>query len=128
MSKKELRKFGLVLAGLIALFFGAIIPWIWGARFPLWPWVSAATLTLIAFALPAWLAPIYKAWTFVGHLLGFINTRIILGVIFYLVVTPFGFFKRMRGYDPMSRIGDKEASSYRKPVEYREPKHMEDSF
>ncbi len=127
-TRKELRKFGLILGGLTAVFFGALLPWLWGKHLPLWPWVLAVAFVALALALPAWLAPIYNIWMRVGRILGFVNTRIILGIIFYLAITPFGFLKRLRGYDPMSRTRDSKASSYRKLVEYRAPKHMEDSF
>jgi hypothetical protein len=45
--------------------------------------------------------------------MGAVNTRIILGLIFYLIVTPLGIIRRMVAGDPMARERDATISSYR---------------
>lgn len=53
----------------------------------------------------------------IGHVLGAINTRIILGTLFFLVITPTGLLMLLLGKDPMARRFDQEARSYRVPVD-----------
>jgi hypothetical protein len=60
----------------------------------------------------------------VGHVLGWINTRIILGLVFYVVVTPMGIIRRMLGKDPMGRRTRPELDTYRVLREPRPGSHL----
>ena len=112
-NKIELRKFGLLTGGLLAGLFGLILPYIFGRHYVLWPWIIGGVLVIWALVLPAYLAPVYKYWMRVAHILGWINTRIILSIVFYLVITPIGLLARLFTRDPMARKLDRSATSYR---------------
>ena len=43
----------------------------------------------------------YQYWMRLGHALGWINSRIILGLVFLLVLQPISIFMRILGYDPL---------------------------
>jgi hypothetical protein len=111
--KDELRKFGLITGGLLVGLFGLALPLVFGRHLTLWPWIIGGILAVLALALPAVLAPIYKYWMRFAHVLGWINTRILLSLVFFLLITPFGFLMRLLGRDPMARKFDKIATSYR---------------
>ncbi len=49
----------------------------------------------------------------VGHVMGWVNTRIILGILFYGVVTPMGLIMKLTGRDPMRSAFDPDAQTYR---------------
>jgi len=51
----------------------------------------------------------------VGHALGWINTRIILGILFFVLFSPIGITMKLFGKDPMARKFDKKKESYRIP-------------
>jgi hypothetical protein len=74
-----------------------------------------------------WLKIIYTPWMKFGHILGFINTRIILGFIFFVMITPMGLVMRLMGKDPMCRKLDGSAS-YRKISASQTKEHMERPF
>lgn len=112
-TKKELRNFGFVTAGLTPVFFGLLIPWLFAGHFPRWPWIAAGVLTTWAAVLPASLKPLYVVWMSIGQVLGWINTRIILSILFYLVILPVGLVMRLAGHDPMARSVNREQRSYR---------------
>ena len=112
-TKKELRSFGLIMAGMIALFFGLIIPWLWGFGLPLWPWIVSLVFFVSAFAMPGLLRPVFVLWTKIGHVLGWFNTRLLLGIVFYLVIAPIGIVLKLMGKDPLHRKYDKSGQSYR---------------
>jgi hypothetical protein len=61
--------------------------------------------------------------------LGFVTTRVILGVIYFLFVTPIGFVRRLSGGDPLGRRA-RRAESYWKPYteRRRDPKHYEKMY
>lgn len=114
-GKEELRKFGLLTGGLIAGLFGLAFPFLFARPYPVWPWIIGGVLLAWALALPASLASIYKYWMRFAHILGWVNTRIILGFIFFLLITPIGLLMRLFARDPMARKFDTKATSYRVP-------------
>jgi hypothetical protein len=82
----------------------------------------------LALAWPRSLTQVYRFWMSVGEVLGWINTRLILSVLFYLLFTPMGLFMRLRGKDPMRRTLTPEAESYRVVRQPRPAAHMRHQF
>jgi len=114
LDNKGLRKFGITTGVIIVVLFAAFFPWVFDAEtMPIWPWIVAGILWLPALFMPNSLRPVYTVWMRIGHAIGWVNTRIILGLVFYIVVLPMGLIMRMFGKDPMARKYDKAASSYR---------------
>ncbi len=120
ITKKELREFGLTTSGLFIIFFGFLIPWIWNFQWPIWPWIIAFTLSPLALVAPGVLKPVYVVWIRFAEILGWINTRIILTLIFFLIFLPFGLVMRIFN-DPMSRKLDEKIKTYR--IQSRQPKN-----
>lgn len=109
-----LRKFGLTTGAIIVVLFAFFFPWVFDvAAMPVWPWIAAGILWVSALLMPSVLRPVYVTWMKIGHVLGWINTRIILGVLFYVLVFPMGLIMRLFGKDPMARKMSKSISSYR---------------
>jgi len=124
-DKKELRKFGLVAGAITAALFGLLLPWLFDRAIPLWPWIVAGVLWLWGGLLPGSLLPVYRVWMGIGHVLGWINTRIILGVLFYILFLPTGLVMRMVSKDPMARKIDKSEKSYRLESDRPTKNHVE---
>lgn len=128
MTKKELRNFGLMIGAFVGALFGLLMPWLFSYSFPMWPWVVFSVLFFFALLLPYFLLPIYKVWMVIGHWLGWINTRIILAVLFYLVFFPIGIFMKLIGKDPMMRKIKREQASYRIPCSPKNIKMMKEPY
>jgi hypothetical protein len=124
----ELRHFGWLFAALVAGLFGLLIPWLSDRATPLWPVVLGAVVFLLATLLPGALKPLYRGWMAFGSVAGWINTRIILWLMYYLVLVPTGLLMRAFGKDPMKRKLDPKVKSYRVISEVQEPTHMEKPF
>ena len=108
----ELRKFGLLIGGV----FLVISLWpmvVRGEDVHGWALVVAALFTIPACLLPTCLGPVYRAWMRIGGMLGWVNTRIILGLGFFGVFTPLGLARRCLGKDSLHRKLDLQATSYR---------------
>ena len=122
LDNMGLRKFGLTTGAIIVVLFAFFFPWIFDmTTMPIWPWIVAGLIWVPALLIPRVLRPVYTTWMKIGHGIGWVNTRIILGVLFYVLILPMGLIMRLFGKDPMARKVDKSASSYRvKSV--REPK------
>jgi hypothetical protein len=61
-----------------------------------------------------------------GHALGWVNGRIVLGLVYWLVLQPIALVMRLCGHDPLRRHWDAQASTYRevrlsKPVNLTTP-------
>jgi hypothetical protein len=93
------------LVGLLPLWRGAQPRW--------WAVGVAVLIGLLALVWPRALAPANVVWLRIGLLLHRIVNPIVMGVIFYLVVTPFGYVMRLRrkGFTDRMRP-DKGAQTY----------------
>jgi Saxitoxin biosynthesis operon protein SxtJ len=100
-SKRELRKFGLTV-GPALLALGAISAWRGHVIAPRVLWILGILLLVPGLVAPMILGPVYHAWMAFAEVLGTFNTRLILGLLFYLVFTPVGFVMRLFR-DPMTR-------------------------
>lgn len=109
-----MRSFGLTVGGVFALVFGTLIPLIRGRGLSTWAWIVGGLLIVPALIYPKSLVPVHKVWMGAAEILGRINSRIILGIIYFLLFTPLGLFIRLVGWDPLGRRFDKKATSYRK--------------
>jgi len=124
---KQVRSFGLIVGGIFALI--GVWPAVWRGQPPrLWSLILGGVLLTLALVWVRRLTHIYHLWMTVGEVLGWINTRIILGVLFYLLFTPVGVWMRLRGKDPMRRTLAPEAESYRVVRQPRPSSHMTHQF
>jgi hypothetical protein len=97
----ELRRFGFTVGGIFLVL--AAFSWWRGHVLP--PAVMGALgvfLVVPAALVPRALGPVERAWMGLAAVLGAINTRIILTVVYVLVVTPIAWVRRLGG-DPLDR-------------------------
>jgi hypothetical protein len=124
---KELRSFGLVLGAMFAALFG-VLPLLRHRASPSWPWILASLLWILALICPAALSYLHRGWTRLGLALGWVNTRIILTLLFAITIVPAGLMMRLFGRDRMARKLDPDCVSYRVPSRQRPDKDMERPF
>ena len=118
ISKKQLREFGFLIGFGFPIIIGWIIPAISGHIFRSWSlWVGCPSL-ILGILKPSLLFYPYKAWMKLGNALGWINSSIILGLVFILVLQPIAFIMNLFGYDPLRRKKNIE-DSYREKNEHR---------
>ena len=123
ITNKQLRSFGFTVGGIFALI--GLWPLIVRSEDPRWWAVAVAAFLLVpAVVFPKGLVWVHKGWMALGHVLGWINTRIILGFIFYFIVTPIGIVRRLLGKDPMGRRLRPDLDSYRVPRNPRPASHL----
>ena len=81
---------------------------------PALSWLAAAVLLLAtALLLPRMLNPLLKLWLKIGHVIGLINTKLILVLVYVIIVTPIGIFMKIFGHDPMGFRSSKAVSSWK---------------
>lgn len=126
-TNRELRSFGFILAtgflaiGLTPLLFSGRSVRVWAVALGL---VFAATGMLI----PSGLRPVRRAWMALGSILGRINTGVILGAVYYGMLTPVRLAMKLAGHDPMNRAFDRSCETYRSVRKPRPASHMKNQF
>ena len=105
--QREARRFGLVVGGiLLAIGLWPLV--VRGAALRHWAVLLGGVLALLAVARPVLLMPLQRGWMWVGHGLGWVNTRLLLAAVYFLLITPMGFLMRLVGRDPLDRrLGDR---------------------
>jgi hypothetical protein len=122
-DRRQLRSFGLLVG---AIFF-AIGLWpavVRGDALRLWALVPGIALILAGLIAPRILRPIHRKWMGLAHVLGWVNTRVLLGLIFFGLITPVGLIRRLMGKDPLARAFKADASTYRVPQHPRSRTHL----
>ena len=101
---RDLRKFGLLFCVLSAALAGYLV-WSRGVDAATVPGAISAALLLLSLGLPSLLKPVWWPWMVVARVLGFVNSHLLLAVVFYLMFTPIGLVMRLLGRDP---LGDRD--------------------
>jgi hypothetical protein len=126
-STKDLRSFGLIVGA------GFAVIGLWpllrhGEPYRTWALSIAVPLALAAVVFPRILRYPYRVWMLIGHCLGWLNTRIIMTVLFYGVFTPAALVMRLIGRDAMTRRLDASARTYRVAKPARQASHLSHPF
>tara|TARA_B100000941_G_C28073635_1_gene335271 strand:- start:2 stop:394 length:393 start_codon:yes stop_codon:yes gene_type:complete len=112
ISKKRLREFGILIGFGFPLLIGWLVPALTGHGFREWTlWVGFLGL-ISGITFPRALYYPYKFWMKLGLTLGWVNSRIIFGLVFIIVLLPISVVMRLIGYDPL-RTKLKELKTYR---------------
>jgi hypothetical protein len=93
------RAFGLTVGAIFMAL--SIIPVIRHRPAVLWMVILGALLLAVGIAAPAALHKFKRAWLFLGFVMGLVVSPVVLGALFYLVITPCGFLMRLCGGDPL---------------------------
>ena len=103
ITKKQLFEFGLIIGCGLPIIFGFFIPFLNGHSFKTWTLVIGFPLIIISLINPLLLLRVYKGWMKLGFILGWINGRIILSLVFYLILLPISLLMKIFNYDPLMK-------------------------
>ena len=81
--------------------------------------IISAFFFIMAFLAPLALKPVYIAWMRFAYVLGWVNTRLILAIMFYLIFTPIGLALKLLRKDLLERKKGEGGLSYWKEKEAR---------
>ena len=110
LSNANLKKFGRTMAFCLLVIWLVLLLRHKPLFIPLW--AIGLIFFILAQARAILLKPIYKIWMGLAFCLGWVNTRIILMLVYYLVVTPIGLMMRLLRKDILSLRLDKAARTY----------------
>lgn len=109
-DKSDWRKFGITM-GIILAVMGFYLLWK-GKNYVEYIFSLAAAFFILGLVIPSALKFVYKAWIVMSVIMGFIMTRVIMVIIFYMIVTPVGFVASIIGKNFLDVKIDKTAKSY----------------
>jgi len=100
-NKKQIKQFGFLITFTLPFISLWLLPI---TLFSIWYLLILFTSTIILLLTifnPLSLQFPYKVWMQFGNILGFINSRIILGLVFILILQPTSLIMKIFGYDPL---------------------------
>ena len=122
-----MRSFGFIVATGFAVI--GVWPWVFrGQNVRVWSVILSALLAIPAVVRPRALRHPFRVWMLIGHCLGWINTRIILSVLYFAMFTPVSLVMRIIGRDSMARNFERNITSYRRPKAARPASHLTQQF
>ncbi len=104
------RGFGIVFA--IVFTIVALFPLLDGSRVRWWALALAAGFVAVAYLAPRRLRPLNRLWMKFGLLLHRIVNPLVMGMLFFVTVTPIGLIMRALGKDPLRLAFDRTAETY----------------
>ena len=118
ISNKQLREFGFLIGFGFPIIIGWLIPAISGHLFRTWSlWIGFPAL-ILGILKPSLLSFPYRGWMAIGLALGWINSRLILGLVYLIILLPIAVFMKIFGYNPLRKNKNNQTS-------YREIKNDE---
>ena len=115
-TKKQLREFGLIIGFGFPIIIGWFLPFITNHAFRSWTLIIGMIGLLFGIFIPRYLYYPYKFWMKIGFILGWINSRLILGLVFIFVLQPIAIIMRVFKYDPL-RKKKLSAKTYRESTQ-----------
>lgn len=115
-TNKQLRKFGLIFSGyflFVVYLFSEIKK---NNILPDFGWILFAIFVITYLSWPKFLLPLNIIWDGLLALLHWVNTRLLLGIIFFFLFSPIAFFRRILGKDILRLSYDKSLASYRESI------------
>ena len=99
-----------------------------GQSVRIWALATSIVLSVMAVVFPAALKPFQRVWMNIGETLGWVNSRIILSIVYYLLIVPIGAILRITGKDAMRRKFEPNAETYKVPRAARPASHMQHQY
>ena len=109
-EKSDIRKFGITI-GIILMIIAGFLFWKEKESYQIFLTVGTI-LFVLGILVPAILKPIYWIWMVFATILGWIMTRVILSLLFYIIITPIGLILRLFGKQFIELKWDKSNSTY----------------
>ncbi len=111
-SRRDLLWFGLLLP----IFFALVGVLVWRRTGSLTSatalWVAGGTISGLFALWPASRRRIYVGWMLAVYPIGWTVSHLLLGVVYFVVITPIGLTLRILGHDPLERRFDRTAATY----------------
>lgn len=107
---KTVKQFGLILS-LILVVLGGLALWRGHHQYK-FEWPIAIVVFAVAMITPNLLVFIYRPWMMVAEVISWVVLRLILGIFFYLILTPINLGMKLFGKDILDQKLNRKAQTY----------------
>ena len=107
---KTVKQFGLILS-LILFILGGLALWRGHHQYK-FEWPLAVIVLAISLIIPRFLVFIYQPWMIVAETISWVVLRVILGILFYLILSPVNLIMILFKKDILDQRLDPSASTY----------------
>ena len=114
-GSKELRQFAGLLLVVVVVFAGFDLYKTGAVDSGRWLWrlcAAGAAFGVAGLIVPVAIRPLYVGWMALAFPIGWTVSHLLLGMLYYFMITPIGLLLRAAGNDPMHREFDRSAKSY----------------
>jgi hypothetical protein len=125
---RQLREFGIGLGLILLAIFWGLLPWLGDRPRPMWPVAASGILALAALAWPPAILPVYRLMLPVARVVGFVNTWLLLGAVFFGILLPVGLALRGLGRLQYRTGFRSDLVSYRVEVPREHATRLEEPF
>lgn len=109
----KLRQFSLIVGIGFPLIIGWIIPIIFGHSLRIYTIFVGLIILVLGFLKPYTLVYPYKLWFLIGDILGWVNSKLLLGLVFILILQPISIILKLLNHDPLKLLQKHNVPSYR---------------
>ena len=127
-DKTALKKFALTMSIAFPVVFMGVLPLIFGLGIPLWPAAISALLLVLYVIFPAGIYYPQLVWAYIAFALGWVNTRVLLFLVFYVLIFPVGFIARRLGKLNYNRGDTQKPSGWVKRTDKVDKQSLERPF
>jgi hypothetical protein len=107
-TRPQLRSFALLWFPAFCALVGFLLYRSVGATPAYAIWAGGAAVSVVGLVVPAFMRLVFVGLMYLTFPIGFVVAHVLLGAIYYAVITPIGLVMRLGGYDPMGRRGTHE--------------------
>lgn len=111
-SRRDLAWFGVVLLLFFAVIGGVLGRALHSDAVRNVMWGAGTVLAVVYYAVPGLRRPMFVGWMYAAYPMGFVVSHLLLGLVYFGVVTPIGLLVRAVRHDPMARRFDRSAQTY----------------
>ena len=109
-SDEAVKKTGLTVG--VVLILVSLLLWYLGKYSFMYFSIAGGLFVILAFIAIPVLRPFHKLWMMLALLMGFVMSRVILTILYYLVLTPIGLIAKLVGKKFIPLGFDKNANTY----------------
>lgn len=104
LTPAEGRKFAFPV-GIAFVALGGLFTWRDAATAAAVAWSVGGLLLVAGLVVPSKLGPVHRAWMGLAHAISKVTTPIVMGILYFLVITPAGLLARAFGFRPLTHTG-----------------------
>ena len=121
-ERKQLRQF----AGIWFPAFCALVGWSIARKTGYWQevevgWIVAGVISIAGLVFPPIIRPVFVGLILLTYPIGWVVSHVLLGLIFYGIVTPIGIILRLTGHDPLQINAPLGNSLWKSPTGKTDP-------